>query len=82
MCESDWVPLEEISMNLQKSSDRRMECFKTQWFDFKAMQKHIKVMNVVRKIKGGSTLHSKRQKKCILWQGHSYLRKGLEAYFG
>ncbi|RYD89911.1 MAG: monofunctional biosynthetic peptidoglycan transglycosylase, partial [Sphingobacteriales bacterium] len=32
-------------------------------------------------IKGGSTISQQTAKNVFLWQGRSYLRKGLEAYF-
>jgi monofunctional biosynthetic peptidoglycan transglycosylase len=34
-----------------------------------------------RKIKGGSTISQQTAKNVFLWQGRSYFRKGLEAYF-
>jgi monofunctional biosynthetic peptidoglycan transglycosylase len=34
-----------------------------------------------KKIKGGSTISQQTAKNVFLWQGRSYLRKGLEAYF-
>jgi monofunctional biosynthetic peptidoglycan transglycosylase len=83
MCSHDWVPLEEISMNLQKAviaSEDGM-FLKHNGFDFKAMQKAYKSNERGRKIKGGSTITQQTAKNVFLWQGRSYLRKGLEAYF-
>lgn len=79
----DWVPLEEISPNLQKaviaSEDGN---FLKHWgFDFAAMQKAFKNNQKGRKLKGGSTISQQTAKNVFLWQGRSYLRKGLEAYF-
>jgi monofunctional biosynthetic peptidoglycan transglycosylase len=83
ICSHDWVPLDEISLNLQKaviaSEDGR---FFDHWgFDFEAMQKAFKSNQSGRKIKGGSTISQQTAKNVFLWQGRSYLRKGLEAYY-
>lgn len=79
----DWVPLEEISPNLQKaviaSED---DLFLTHnGFNFDAMYKAYKNNKKGKKIKGGSTISQQTAKNVFLWQGRSYLRKGLEAYF-
>lgn len=79
----DWVPIEEISKNLQKaviaSED---DTFLTHnGFNFKAMQKAYKSNKKGKKIKGGSTISQQTAKNVFLWQGRSYVRKGLEAYF-
>jgi len=50
-------------------------------FDFKAMQKAFKSNQKGRKLKGGSTISQQTAKNVFLWQGRSYIRKGLEAYF-
>ena len=82
-CNHDWVPLEEISPNLQKAviaSEDGM-FLKHYGFDFIAMQKAFKNNQRGRKIKGGSTISQQTAKNVFLWQGRSYIRKGLEAYF-
>jgi monofunctional biosynthetic peptidoglycan transglycosylase len=80
----DWVPLEEISPNLQKAviASEDGNFLKHSGFDFKAMQKAFKNNSKKgKKIKGGSTISQQTAKNVFLWQGRSYLRKGLEAYF-
>jgi len=82
-CSHDWVPIEEISLNLQKaviaSEDGR---FLEHWgFDLKAMQKAYKNNEKGRRLKGGSTISQQTAKNVFLWQGRSYVRKGLEAYY-
>lgn len=82
-CSHDWVPIEKISPNLQKaviaSED---DLFLTHnGFNFEAMQKAFKNNQKGNKIKGGSTISQQTAKNVFLWQGRSYLRKGLEAYF-
>lgn len=78
-----WVPIEEISINLQKaviaSED---DGFLTHnGFDFDAMKKAYKHNSKGKKIKGGSTISQQTAKNVFLWQGRSYFRKILEAYF-
>jgi len=82
-CSHDWVPIEEISPNLQKaviaSEDANFLTHKG--FDFKAIEKAMEDNEKGKKIKGGSTISQQTAKNVFLWQGRSYLRKGLEAYF-
>ncbi|WP_298397661.1 monofunctional biosynthetic peptidoglycan transglycosylase [Flavobacterium sp.] len=82
-CSHDWVPLEEISVNLQKAviASEDGNFLKHNGFDFKAMQKAYKNNNRGKKLKGGSTISQQTAKNVFLWQGRSYVRKGLEAYF-
>jgi monofunctional biosynthetic peptidoglycan transglycosylase len=83
ICSHDWEPLENISMNLQKAviaSEDGM-FLKHNGFDFTAIQKAMKNNEKGRKLKGGSTISQQTAKNVFLWQGRSYLRKGLEAYF-
>ena len=82
-CEHDWVPIEKISRNIQRaviaSED---DTFLTHnGFDFKALQLAYKNNAKGKKIKGGSTISQQTAKNVFLWQGRSYVRKGLEAYF-
>lgn len=79
----DWEPIENISMNLQKAviASEDGTFLKHNGFDFTAMQKAYKSNERGRKIKGGSTISQQTAKNVFLWQGRSYLRKGLEAYF-
>jgi len=82
-CSHEWLPIEEISLNLQKaviaSEDGH---FLTHWgFDFEAMQKAYKNNSEGKKLKGGSTISQQTAKNVFLWQGRSYVRKALEAYY-
>ncbi|MGL2993156.1 monofunctional biosynthetic peptidoglycan transglycosylase [Flavobacterium sp. TSSA_36] len=79
----NWEPIENISMNLQKAVIASEDgTFLTHnGFDFLAMQKAYKSNERGRRIKGGSTISQQTAKNVFLWQGRSYLRKGLEAYF-
>ncbi|WP_395633066.1 monofunctional biosynthetic peptidoglycan transglycosylase [Flavobacterium sp.] len=79
----DWVPLEEISPNLQKAviASEDGNFLNHHGFDFQAMQKAFKSNKKGKRIKGGSTISQQTAKNVFLWQGRSYIRKGLEAYF-
>ena len=79
----DWVPIEEISPNLQKAviASEDGNFLNHYGFDFQAMQKAFKNNQKGKRIKGGSTISQQTAKNVFLWQGRSYLRKGLEAYF-
>ena len=78
-----WVPIEDISKNLQKaviaSEDGRF--FEHYGLDFSAMQKAAVGNFKGKKLKGGSTITQKKKKNVFLWQGRSYFRKALEAYY-
>ncbi len=79
----DWVSISEISVNMQKaviaSED---DTFLTHnGFNFEAMKKAYKNNQKGKKLKGGSTISQQTAKNVFLWQGRSYVRKGLEAYF-
>ena len=82
-CSHHWESLENISPNLQKAviASEDGNFLKHSGFDFKAMQKALKNNNRGRKLKGGSTISQQTAKNVFLWQGRSYVRKGLEAYF-
>lgn len=83
ICSHDWEPLENISVNLQKavitSEDARF--LSHNGFDFIAIQKAMENNEKGKKLKGGSTISQQTAKNVFLWQGRSYVRKGLEAYF-
>jgi len=83
VCSHDWVPIDHISKNLQKaviaSEDGRF--LTHHGFDFEAIQKAMENNEQGKKLKGGSTISQQTAKNVFLWQGRSYLRKGLEAYF-
>lgn len=82
-CSHVWVAIEDISPNLQKAviASEDGNFLKHSGFDFKAMQKAFKNNNRGKKLKGGSTISQQTAKNVFLWQGRSYIRKGLEAYF-
>lgn len=79
----DWVPIAEISPELQKAviASEDGKFFTHYGFDFEAIEKAYENNKKGKRIKGGSTISQQTAKNVFLWQGRSYLRKGLEAYF-
>lgn len=82
-CSHDWVPIEKISRNMQRAviASEDGNFLKHNGFDFNAIEKAMKNNEKGKKLKGGSTISQQTAKNVFLWQGRSYLRKGLEAYF-
>lgn len=50
-------------------------------FDFKAIEKARKNNAKGRKVRGASTISQQLAKNLFLWQGRSWVRKGLEAWY-
>ncbi|WP_428653634.1 monofunctional biosynthetic peptidoglycan transglycosylase [Runella sp.] len=80
---SDWAPMSKMSkeapLSVVASED---QLFPTHWgFDFKAMGNAFKHNFRGKKIRGASTISQQVAKNVFLWQGRSYIRKGLEVYF-
>lgn len=82
-CSHNWVKLENISPNLQKAviSSEDGKFLEHNGFDFKSMVNAFESNQKGKKLKGGSTISQQTAKNVFLWQGRSYVRKGLEAYF-
>ena len=79
-----WVSLDEMSkympVAVMASEDQRF--LMHHGFDFEAIKKaaeHNKKKGAVRH--GGSTISQQTAKNVFLWQGRSWIRKGLEMYF-
>jgi monofunctional glycosyltransferase len=83
VCSHQWVPLEDIAMNLQKAviASEDGTFLKHSGFDFRAMQKAFKSNRKGKKLKGGSTISQQTAKNVFLWQGRSYVRKIFEVYY-
>ncbi len=81
--EHDWIPIEDISTNLQLavicSEDQNF--LKHHGFDIKAIEKAYENNKKGKKIKGASTISQQTAKNVFLWPNRSWLRKGLETYF-
>ncbi len=79
----DWVSLQKISPQLQLAvvCSEDQNYLKHSGFDFGAIQKALKENERGKRVRGGSTITQQTAKNVFLWQGRSYLRKGLEAWF-
>lgn len=79
----DWVAMEEISPKLQLAvvCSEDQNYLKHYGFDWGAIEKAMKANEEGKKLRGGSTISQQTAKNVFLWQGRSYVRKGLEAYF-
>ena len=79
----DWVPIEDISSNLQLavicSEDQNF--LKHNGFDFEAIEKAMINNEKGRRIRGASTISQQTAKNVFLWPKRSWFRKGLEVYF-
>lgn len=50
-------------------------------FDFKEIEKALDQHKKGRRLRGASTITQQVAKNLFLWEGRSFLRKGIEAYF-
>ncbi len=78
-----WVDLEEISpYMLLAAVASEDQLFPEHWgFDFESIQKAIEKRKRGGRLRGASTITQQTAKNLFLWNGRSYVRKGLEAYF-
>ncbi|MFT4544199.1 MAG: monofunctional biosynthetic peptidoglycan transglycosylase [Bacteroidia bacterium] len=79
----DWVSLAEISNKLQLA----VVCAEDQkflnhnGFDVEAIEKAIEHNRKGKRVRGASTISQQTAKNVFLWQGRTWVRKGLEVYF-
>jgi len=71
---SPWVPLAMVAGEDQHFPYHH-------GFDFGAIQQAIDAADEGRRLRGASTISQQTAKNLFLWEGRSYLRKALEAYF-
>ena len=78
-----WVPIEQISLNLQLA----VICAEDQnflthnGFDYEAIKRAYSDNKVKKQTKGGSTITQQTAKNIFLWPKRSWIRKGFEVYF-
>lgn len=81
--EHEWVPIEKIAQTLPQavvaSEDNLF--MEHPGFDFKQIQKAREEARQGKRVRGASTISQQTAKNVFLWQGKTYFRKGLEAYF-
>lgn len=79
----DWQPLERISPHLQLAvvcaEDQKFPQHKG--FDIEAIEKALERNKKGKKLRGASTISQQTAKNVFLWEGRTWLRKGLEVYF-
>ena len=81
--DKDWMPLSRMDPDMARAAIAAEDGnFCTHHgFDFKAMQQAFEGNEAGKKLRGGSTISQQTAKNVFLWQGRSYVRKGLEAWF-
>lgn len=79
----DWVPLEQISRELQlaviAAEDQRFA--QHNGFDMDAISSALKHNQHSERVRGASTLSQQTAKNLFMWSDRSFLRKGIEAWF-
>jgi monofunctional glycosyltransferase len=78
-----WVSLEEISPHAAiaviASEDQQFPFHAG--FDFNSIRAAVRASEHGKRLRGASTISQQVAKNLFLWNGHSFVRKGLEAYF-
>ncbi|MEG1538962.1 MAG: monofunctional biosynthetic peptidoglycan transglycosylase [Muribaculaceae bacterium] len=79
----DWVSIDDISPNMVQAVVASEDNLFMQHsgFDIKQIKIARKDAEKGRRVRGASTISQQTAKNIFLWQGKSYIRKGLEAYF-
>lgn len=79
----DWVPLEQISRELQlaviAAEDQRFA--EHHGFDMDAISSALRHNQQSERVRGASTLSQQTAKNLFMWSDRSFLRKGIEAWF-
>jgi len=78
-----WASLEQISPHAAIAviaSEDQLFPFHA-GFDFHSIREAVRANENGKKLRGASTISQQVAKNLFLWSGHSFVRKGLEAYF-
>ncbi len=79
----DYISYNEMGRNIKLavigSEDQKFPVHNG--FDMEGIQEAIEKNKEGKKLRGGSTISQQVAKNVFLWQGRSWLRKGLEVYF-
>ncbi len=80
----EWISMEKMPKSMpvavMASEDQRF--LTHHGFDYQAIeQAAVDHLEGGKKLRGGSTISQQTAKNVFLWQGRSWVRKGLEAYF-
>lgn len=78
-----WVPLDQVSRELPialvAAEDQKFP--RHHGFDVDAIREAIEDAEDGERLRGASTISQQTAKNLFLWNGRSFVRKGLEAYF-
>ncbi len=81
--EFTWASLEQIAPNAAiaviASEDQQFPFHAG--FDFNSIREAVRVSERGKRLRGASTISQQVAKNLFLWSGHSFVRKGLEAWF-
>ncbi|RLJ33127.1 monofunctional biosynthetic peptidoglycan transglycosylase [Chryseobacterium sp. 7] len=79
----DYISYDEMGSNVKKAviASEDQKFFDHDGFDYTAIEKAMKNNEKGKKIRGGSTISQQTAKNVFLWQGRSWVRKGLEAVY-
>jgi monofunctional biosynthetic peptidoglycan transglycosylase len=81
--EYQWVSLEQISPHAAiavVASEDQLFPFHD-GFDFNSIRAAVRASEHGKHLRGASTISQQVAKNLFLWSGHSFVRKGVEAYF-
>jgi monofunctional biosynthetic peptidoglycan transglycosylase len=81
--ERDYISYDQMGSNVKKAvlAAEDQSFFTHNGFDYKAIEKAMEHNQKGKKIRGGSTISQQTAKNIFLWQGRSWIRKGLEAVY-
>lgn len=81
--ERDYVSYDEMGSHVKRAviASEDQAFFTHNGFDYKAIEKAMKSNEQGKKLRGGSTISQQTAKNIFLWQGRSWIRKGLEAVY-
>ncbi len=79
----DYISYDEMGTNVKKAvlASEDQKFFDHKGFDYKAIEKAMKHNEKGKKLRGGSTISQQTAKNVFLWQGRSWIRKGLETVY-
>jgi len=81
--EYQWASLEQISPHAAiaviASEDQQFPFHSG--FDFDSIREAVRASDHGKRLRGASTISQQVAKNLFLWSGHSFVRKGLEAWF-
>jgi monofunctional biosynthetic peptidoglycan transglycosylase len=79
----DWEPLENISNKLQLAvvCGEDQKFLNHYGFDVEAIEEALERNKKGKRIRGASTISQQTAKNVFLWEGRTWMRKGMEVYF-